>query len=110
MSDERRRAQFREWYYRNRESCIAKQTARRATDRAYLDAIKLERGCVDCGYAEHAEALEFDHVGDDKVIQVSNMVAWSRVRIDAEIAKCEVVCANCHRVRTHSRRVHASSH
>ena len=46
--------------------------------------------------------LEFDHVGDDKVANVSSLArrsaAWER--IEAEIAKCEVRCANCHRRRT----------
>jgi hypothetical protein len=45
--------------------------------------------------------LEFDHVGE-KVASISRLV-WDgapRAAVDAEMARCEVVCANCHRRRT----------
>jgi L-lysine 2,3-aminomutase len=46
--------------------------------------------------------LQFDHIGDDKSATVSRLVtsAYSWTRILLEIAKCEVVCANCHARRT----------
>ena len=72
---------------------------------AAVARIKLERGCVDCGYAEHPAALQFDHVRGAKLeavsILVGRRVPWSVVM--AEIAKCEVRCANCHAVRTAER-------
>lgn len=70
-----------------------------------LQAIKLERGCADCGYNEYAAALDFDHLpGSVKKYRPSTMPAGtSWANIAAEIAKCEVVCANCHRVRTFKR-------
>lgn len=69
---------------------------------AYIQAIKLERGCADCGYRENAVALDFDHLpGHTKEFRIATMAAgFSRAKIDAEIAKCDVVCANCHRIRT----------
>ena len=80
----------------------------RARSRALLaeiQAIKLERGCTDCGYADHPAALEFDHLPGHKkehrIAQLAN--GAKRAKIMAEIAKCEVVCANCHRVRTAER-------
>jgi len=75
----------------------------RATDlRRYLDSIKTERGCVDCGFSGHPSALDFDHVDGEKLLLVSS--CKSRAQADAEIAKCEVRCANCHRIRTWERR------
>ncbi len=73
---------------------------------AYIQDIKLQRGCADCGYKEHAVALDFDHLpGHTKEHRIAVLAAGAtRAKIDAEIAKCEVVCANCHRVRTHQRR------
>jgi hypothetical protein len=53
--------------------------------------------------------MDFDHIGDDKTAAINKMV-WrpvSEARLRAEIAKCEVVCANCHRERTHRRYVAA---
>ena len=78
----------------------ARQRTYRRRHRARIDALKLERGCADCGYCEYPEALDFDHIGDDKVKSVSELLAYGWDKILAEIAKCEVVCANCHRVRT----------
>jgi hypothetical protein len=68
---------------------------------ARLSAIKLERGCTDCGYNAHPAALDFDHLpGTTKLSTVSRLSTRNWERVAAEIAKCEVVCANCHRIRT----------
>jgi hypothetical protein len=69
---------------------------------AELAAIKLSRGCADCGYRVHAVALDFDHrPGETKLCGVSRAAKDGR-REDAiaEAAKCDVVCANCHRIRS----------
>lgn len=63
-------------------------------------------GCVDCGLVnlDHPEIFDFDHHTSDKV---KNVCAWltsgTEDDLRAEIARCEVVCANCHRIRTASR-------
>jgi hypothetical protein len=73
-------------------------------DRLYFQQIKLERGCVDCGYRASPVALDFDHLpGTVKRYRIACMAGMKRELVDAEIAKCEVVCANCHRIRTHDR-------
>lgn len=65
--------------------------------RTYL----LEHPCVDCGCSD-IRVLEFDHVSGEKTDGISHMLSqncgWAR--ISAEIAKCEVRCANCHRIKT----------
>lgn len=74
--------------------------------RKYLDTYKVSHGCVDCGFNEHPAALEFDHLpGYEKLFDIGRAVykrAWKAVL--AEIEKCEVVCSNCHRIRTAERR------
>ena len=67
----------------------------------YLRNYKLTHGCVDCGYNEHHAALEFDHISDDKEFNVCNATSISRAK--KEIEKCEVVCSNCHKIRTYNR-------
>ena len=68
--------------------------------------IKLAHGCVDCGYNEHAIALQFDHIADNKKDSVSNLIRsdYSWKTILEEIKKCEVRCSNCHAVMTARRK------
>lgn len=61
-----------------------------------------QHACVTCGEADPV-VLEFDHrVPADKDLDISEMVrrAYSLQRITAEIEKCDVLCANCHRRKT----------
>lgn len=60
--------------------------------------------CMDCGY-DNPLALEFDHVRGTKKKEVSGMahLGYSMDLILEEIEKCEVVCANCHKLRTWNR-------
>lgn len=62
--------------------------------------------CADCGGRFPSCAMDFDHRVDTiKAFTVTRMVGRSGTpRILAEIAKCDIVCANCHRVRTLVRR------
>jgi hypothetical protein len=57
--------------------------------------------CVDCGLLDPV-VMEFDHVRGVKLGNVTKMM-YQKKRLDlvvAEIAKCEVRCANCHRRKT----------
>jgi len=70
-----------------------------------LEAYKLKHGCKDCGYRVHPAALDFDHLpGCKKEFTIGSDMIRNLDRIWAEVAKCEVVCANCHRIRTVNRR------
>ncbi len=65
------------------------------------------RPCLDCGRLYPPVCMDFDHVRGEKLMNVSVMPTRMKVlaRIREEVAKCDLVCANCHRVRTESRRV-----
>jgi hypothetical protein len=86
----------------------------RQKKRLWVIADKLARGCADCGYRQHVEALEYDHrPGEEKWTLTATgrvwrpsafNISWSLERIQTEVAKCDVVCANCHRVRSAERR------
>lgn len=94
--------------HKDPEEARRRRVARNARVRAELAAIKLERGCVDCGYKGHWAALDFDHVFDTKSFNLGDSAARDPEKVKAEIAKCEVVCANCHRIRTFHRRREAA--
>jgi hypothetical protein len=89
------------------QAAVRRANTRRREQRIeWLSAYKLQRGCTDCGYKAHAQALDFDHLPDfEKRFTISGGVT-SRSMDDLveEISRCEVVCANCHRVRTAARR------
>lgn len=68
-----------------------------------IAVLKLADGCADCGYAENSVALDFDHVRGDKLFNVSRGSGYPWQTVLDEIAKCDVVCANCHRIRTSRR-------
>jgi hypothetical protein len=74
-----------------------------------MNRIKVERGCEFCGYNANPLALQFDHLDPDtkfrdkngKTVHPSAMVYYSQTIINLEIAKCRVLCANCHMIYTH---------
>lgn len=70
--------------------------------KAYMDSLKAS-GCIDCGN-KNLTVLQFDHL-NDKSRNIGDMRGTSWMTIEKEAAKCEVVCANCHMIRTASRRV-----
>jgi hypothetical protein len=74
-----------------------------AKRRKLVADMKQAAGCADCGYDKHPEALQFDHVRGRKLFNIATHVTDRWERLLAEIAKCEVVCANCHSVRTYRR-------
>tara|TARA_R110000824_G_scaffold2102_1_gene10027 strand:+ start:1966 stop:2337 length:372 start_codon:yes stop_codon:yes gene_type:complete len=77
-------------------------------NRKYIAFIKSLSECVDCG-EDNTIVLEFDHVRGVKKNNVSDMAnqSYSFRTIQKEIDKCEVRCANCHRIVTHERRLAA---
>lgn len=98
----------REYYERNREAVIARAAKNRAAAVERNRAIQLaerSRPCADCGQTFPPVVMQFDHTGSDKEMGISEMVRrpLSEKRLRAEIAKCEVVCANCHIIRTATR-------
>jgi hypothetical protein len=60
--------------------------------------------CADCKNSFHPACMQFDHVRGVKKYNVSNMHGYGWESILAEIAKCELVCANCHALRTYNRK------
>lgn len=71
----------------------------RTTRREWLAEIKREQGCAECGI-DDPRVLDFHHEdASEKTLAVSQLVnrrSWQAV-LD-EIAKCGVLCANCHRI------------
>lgn len=105
---EERSKYSKEYYITNKEKVAVRTKHRRkntqARNREYIDNYLSTHPCVDCGYS-NIRALDFDHVNGEKRMPVSCMVnlGYTLTAIQEEIAKCEVRCANCHRLITYER-------
>lgn len=85
---------------RDKAKSLANKKKHGLENRQRLSQIKLERGCVDCGYNLHPAALDFDHVRGVKLFGIGSKFQKSWKVLLEEIAKCDVRCSNCHRIRT----------
>lgn len=79
-------------------------TAGRRSNRQWLVDLKAGRPCTDCGRMYLPAAMQWDHLpGSFKLGDVSALDGLTRQTILAEIEKCELVCVNCHTMRTATR-------
>ena len=88
------RQKSKEHYQKYKKQYDERNAAQRARTRLIINESKLG-GCVVCGEKELA-CLDHHHV-DGKDMEVSSMLARNENLVKAEIAKCVVLCANCHR-------------
>ena len=99
--------EYKDRHYReNKAAYVLKARKQILKVKARLDALKA-KPCGDCGKAFPAVCMDFDHVRGVKKFGINRGYrtrAWKEVL--QEIRKCELVCANCHRVRTW-KRLHA---
>jgi len=94
------------WYPNNRGrhlAAVGLVNRRVQAEAAALIVEAKNRPCTDCGQRFPACAMDFDHVTGRKIANVGDMLTRGLARLRAEIAKCEVVCANCHRIRPFTR-------
>lgn len=82
---------------------VRKENQRR--NQIMVNDIKRKAPCSDCGNNFEPYLMDFDHL-QDKEHDVSRMISqdYYKEQILKEIAKCEIVCANCHIVRTYARK------
>ena len=81
---------------------------RREANARYI-AEQKDKPCADCGGTFPAICMDWHHededLKDEKLKKrnsgsmVRRMRCWSKERIDNELSKCAVLCANCHRIR-----------
>lgn len=74
--------------------------------RQFINLLKMERPCYDCGGMFPPEATDWDHLpGTEKLFCVGpEMSSYSLEKVIDEISKCQLVCASCHRIRTAKRK------
>lgn len=111
-----RAARYRAKYpEKERERSRLFTAKRRSKDPAHMAEIKAksaakkeafyvglkQKPCMDCGQVFPSCVMEFDHVRGEKLKPVSQLRVSKLSTLLAEVAKCDLVCSNCHRMRTH---------
>jgi hypothetical protein len=91
-------AYIRQHYANNKQYYIERAAARRKEMSEWLQDYKATHPCVDCGESDPA-CIQFHHRNPaEKEFNLADAVrrGWSINKILREIAKCDIVCANCH--------------
>lgn len=84
-------------YNKYKQIYVARRRARRNTIMAWLR----QQPCMDCRQNFPQECMEFDH--RETKFKAPTSCAESIQALQEELMKCDIVCANCHRIRTHAR-------
>lgn len=101
-SKKKQRKYAREHYYTNPQRYIEANRRRVASNRELITAAK-SNPCTDCGKTYPPYVMDFDHVRGKKKFRLAQHMKVGLPGLLAEIAKCDLVCANCHRERTYQR-------
>ena len=101
-----RREYDRAYQARNAEKRRRQAKERRKRLVALNHTMKASMSCADCGGSFHPAAMEWDHLpGEEKLDDISTLARTGKTRqFHRELEKCELVCANCHAVRSFERR------
>jgi len=103
---EYQRNYHRRWHQRHRAKRLARIYERKRAIHDYVQDMKSQLYCIDCGQS-HPATLQFHHLNlEDKAFNVSYAAnrGISLDRIKKEIEKCIVLCANCHAIRHYNAR------
>lgn len=95
----------KEWYKKTKDAHRIKvyrlKKARRIKNAKWIVEYLKDHPCIDCG-EDNPIVLDFDHVRGTKRSDVAQLASqgYGLTKVKREIAKCEVRCANCHRIKT----------
>lgn len=97
---ENNKIKCKKYWQKNKKYEIEKQAKERLTSIRWLEDYKRDKKCIKCGF-NHPAALDFHHRNPaDKKYLVPYLAShnFSKEKILEEIAKCDILCANCHRI------------
>jgi hypothetical protein len=90
-----------EAFKRRTEKAIKKTKELYDKNKAFVDSYKMKRGCACCSWKDFPEGLDLDHKNpEEKYQDISSMLTRQKSILLAELAKCIVLCACCHRLKT----------
>lgn len=89
--------------YRDRNKQRASTRKHQNAKRAELYKLKESTPCADCGRLYPYYVMQFDHKVNKGFVISSRSASYGSELFNNEILKCDLVCANCHAIRTHNR-------
>lgn len=95
-------AYCRSYYKKHKNKHIQNNTNRRLWNLYVVNLFKSTESCKDCGRVYPSECMQFDHTGLKETKVSSQLLSPKTAQREAE--KCDLVCANCHCIRTERRR------
>jgi hypothetical protein len=86
--------------WRCRKCEVERKKRMRDETKAFVNSLK-DQPCADCNQNWPAYVMDFHHRDkQEKIFKISKaIVSMSRERLIEEIEKCDLLCANCHRIR-----------
>ena len=95
----------KKYYLKNKGAQLIRNKTKKDQIRDYIRKYKEHRGCMDCGVKYPYYVLDLDHrdPSEKKFTPALLHKTGSWDKMIKEIRKCDVVCSNCHRERTHQR-------
>lgn len=106
----KQREYARDHYLKNINEIKARTANRnkriRKVNRDYIVNIKESTPCMDCNKKYPSYVMHFDHIYEKNgAIANLSRSSVSLKRLQQEIDQCEIVCANCHAIRTFERKM-----
>jgi len=100
---EQQRNYSRKHYLNNKEKYLASNSRRKQLLKQYVIQLKESTPCNDCNKLYPYYVMDFDHLSD-KVGLIAKFVRDNnKTGLEKEITKCDIVCSNCHRIRSFTR-------
>ena len=97
---------LKEYYQTNKDKFREHNKNNRKKQREFVQDLKKGKCCSRCGWNEHPCALDFHHIdASTKYKDIAMMTQTHSIKkLQEEIDKCILVCANCHRILHHEQR------
>lgn len=92
----------KEYYHKNKEYYFKKAKKHDLSVKMFINSLK-NKPCVDCAKSYPPYVMDFDHRDPTQKeigIAIARNRGWGKNRLLKEVAKCDLVCSNCHRERT----------
>lgn len=92
----------REQYKDNKKYYLDRNRELRSKNREKYRETKEGKPCAHCGGLFPQVCMDYDHIDPKtKKLCVAQMMGYSWKDIEKEISKCELICSNCHRIKTY---------